>query len=201
MTIKEIAELTARTPRTVRRWIERASQGSDTMSAKMSYANRFNEPADFDLEETEAILRSSTVPKMVVDSLVLSARGKAGKHPAGQVDYELIGKMIGEAVRAAVAPLYGVKIDPQLHGAVDVIPAPMKTGRAKLNQIVRQYAEAKLDGNHKAAWHVLYAELYHRCRVSIKVRAENAGVGKLDMIEELGLLDESYAILVEMMGE
>ena len=38
MTIKELASFTARTERTIRRWINKAELTSDTLSAKMSDA-------------------------------------------------------------------------------------------------------------------------------------------------------------------
>ena len=42
MTIKELANLTARTERTVRRWINKAELASDTLSEKMSDAMKTN---------------------------------------------------------------------------------------------------------------------------------------------------------------
>ncbi len=74
MTVKELAKLTARTERTVRRWIQKVELSSDTMAAKMSDAQKTNIPADFTLEETGGILRASTVPKVVVNNLMESAR-------------------------------------------------------------------------------------------------------------------------------
>ena len=56
MTVKELAELTARTERTVRRWINKASETSDTLSAKMTYAYKSKDPADLNIEEVEKIL-------------------------------------------------------------------------------------------------------------------------------------------------
>ena len=104
MTIKEIAELSARTERTVRRWINKACITSDEMSVKMSDAMKINIAADFTLEETENILRVSTVPKVVVDVLMQNARREVEQSPAA-VDYEVIGKMIGMAVQAAMMPV------------------------------------------------------------------------------------------------
>ena len=52
MNIKELAEFTARTERTVRRWIVKAIPLSDTLADKMSDADKTNKPSDFTLKET-----------------------------------------------------------------------------------------------------------------------------------------------------
>ena len=74
MTIKELANFTARTERTVRRWINKAELSSDTLTAKMSDAMNKNKPSDYTLDETEQILRCSSLPKIVVDGLMQNAR-------------------------------------------------------------------------------------------------------------------------------
>lgn len=105
MTIKELANFTARTERTVRRWINKAELSSDTLTAKMTDAMKTNKPSDYTLDEIEQILRCSSLPEIVVKGLMANARQKTTVLPTNNVDYEIIGKMIGMAVAAAMTPV------------------------------------------------------------------------------------------------
>ena len=81
------------------------------------------------------------------------------------------------------------------------LPAPEKNERDILRQLINKYAKETFDGNHREAWNSLYEEIYFRKHFSLRKRAQTAGISKLDMIERLGLLSESIAIVAEIMGE
>lgn len=100
MTIKELAEFTGRDIRTVRRWIAKAgdkvSQAPhDTKSQGIAH--------DYSIKEVAHILDSSSMSKDAVGILMENAMNK--DVPQQQVDYEVIGKMIGMAVSAAMQPV------------------------------------------------------------------------------------------------
>ena len=58
MNIKEIAELTGKTERSIRLWSTKASENISSISEKISYSSRTKKPSDFTLEETVEIIRS-----------------------------------------------------------------------------------------------------------------------------------------------
>jgi hypothetical protein len=154
---------------------------------------------DYDREQSIKIMEK--LPKKNFVDMGQISQANIGQIP--QVDYEIIGKMIGMAVSAAMKPVVEKleMITGQKRKGEKSIPAPSKTARARLRQLVSEYAVKLLDGDHQGAWHRLYAEIYYRCEKNITVLAKNSRISKLDMIERMGLIDESCAILVEMMGE
>jgi len=214
MTVKELSELTARTERTVRRWINKASETSDTLSAKMTYAYKSKDPADLNIEEVEKILRCSTVPKIVVDALMTSSIKEK------PTEYDKVLKPLHGATdpimillenQQNIMVMMMKKLDAmainkgeEIKSGKDspkMISAPEQDFRSMLNQIVRKHATKFNDGKVQESWGMLYEELYYRCHVSIRTRANNSGRSKLDEIERADLLESSYFIMIEKMGE
>lgn len=79
-----------------------------------------------------------------------------------------------------------------------LLPAAEIPTRGKLNQLVRNYAEA----NHLKWWIVwsrLYRELYYRKRINVRDRARNQKAKPLDIIEAAGLMDETFRIASEVL--
>lgn len=77
-------------------------------------------------------------------------------------------------------------------------PAPDKTTRAKLNELVRLWVRSH-EANYQETWNKLYKELYYRCHFDAKTRAKNSGKSPLDMVEEEGLTTDLYAIASEIL--
>lgn len=75
--------------------------------------------------------------------------------------------------------------------------APPKASRDKLREIVANIAN-EMDIPYMDVWHKLWLELYYRCHVNVKQRAQNAGKRPLDVIVELGYCDISISILKEV---
>ena len=75
-------------------------------------------------------------------------------------------------------------------------PAPAPSTQANVNRLVRDYAIAK-DIPFNQVWNALYAELYYACNVNIQVRARNAEKKPIDMVAELGLMEDLYAVACE----
>lgn len=79
--------------------------------------------------------------------------------------------------------------------------APGKTLRALINECVRQYATRNGGGkSYREAWNKLYSELFYRCSFNAKVRAKNSGKDKLDEVENAGLLEQLYAIALDVLA-
>lgn len=77
-------------------------------------------------------------------------------------------------------------------------PAPEKTTRAVLNELVRSFV-ATSGADYTATWGKLYRELYYREHFDVKARALEKGQNLLDLVEDAGLLDALYAIACEVL--
>lgn len=79
--------------------------------------------------------------------------------------------------------------------------APQKTTRIKINNLVRNYAQ-RTTLPHGKVWGKLYAEFRDRCHIDAKRRAENQGKKlAIEVIEDLGLIEELYAIASEILKD
>ncbi|MBP0006247.1 MAG: hypothetical protein J7642_21435 [Cyanobacteria bacterium SBC] len=77
-------------------------------------------------------------------------------------------------------------------------PAPQVTTRAKINRLVRDFAQREgLD--YRQVWRRLYTEAYYRLHVNFRQRAKKRGGTALDAVEAAGMLDELYAIASEVL--
>jgi hypothetical protein len=75
-------------------------------------------------------------------------------------------------------------------------PAPEKSTRAKINQIVRNYV-SRTNVEYRSVWQQLYKELYYRCGVNVSIRAKHRNANLLDVVEEDGLIEQLHAIATE----
>jgi prophage antirepressor-like protein len=80
--------------------------------------------------------------------------------------------------------------------------APGKTLRALVNECVRQYATRHGGGkSYSEAWRKLYSELFYRCNFNAKVRAKHSGLDKIEEVENAGLLEQLYAIALDVLAQ
>lgn len=75
-------------------------------------------------------------------------------------------------------------------------PAPLPT-RAKINMAIREFCMAN-GVQFDNVWNALYRQIYYRHGINLKARAKNRNVNKLDIAEELGLLEDMWDILSEL---
>jgi predicted transcriptional regulator len=73
MTIKEIAELTGKSTRSVRTWVKLTSEESSNVLEKSSNADKIKKPADFNLDETIQILKAGNISEILIDLLIKNA--------------------------------------------------------------------------------------------------------------------------------
>lgn len=203
MTIKEIAEFAAKQETTVRRWARKASAKNAVIAGKIAESSpRY--PADYSVEEVEAILNESRLGHNAVMIIMSNARReeKIQPHSAAVIDYAMIGQIVAQAVTSAVTTVIQEMNKPVLSRNPDIpimIPeATKKADRDALRQAINNYAEKRLGGRYRDAWHDLYEEIYYRLHVNVRVRAEHAEISKIDLIERDGLIPQSIAILEEL---
>jgi len=98
MTIKELANFTGKNKSTIGRWVAKCNS---YITDELQNATKDN-PADFSLGEVEEILMNSSMSRDAVRILIDNANNK---NISNGVDYEIIGKMIGMAVSAAMQPV------------------------------------------------------------------------------------------------
>ena len=105
MTIKELADFTGKEQRTIRRWIQKASDRMSSLTEKTKEAFRTKCPMDLTIDEIEAILTAGSMSKDAVSIIMDNAKSKNLPTQSVEVNYEAIGKMIGMAVSAALIPV------------------------------------------------------------------------------------------------
>lgn len=113
------------------------------------------------------------------------------------IDYEALTKSITMAIKATITPLIDKAIENKMGSKENIALLAPKQDRNTLRQLVAKYAKECCSGEHNESWHYLYEEIYYRLGFSIRVRAKNKGVSKLDMIDELGIIYECCSIMRE----
>ncbi len=150
MTIKEISDFTGKNKSTVGRWVAKCNS---YISDKLQNATK-EDPADFSLGDVEEILMNSSMSRDTVRILIENANYKNNLPTQSEkVDYEVIGKMIGMAVSAAMQPVVN-----QLQSInTKALPEPVKedyytlTAYCSLNGYKINRSEMALHGKHLSA--------------------------------------------------
>lgn len=78
-----------------------------------------------------------------------------------------------------------------------LLPAPKKSDRDNLNQIIRSYAKNN-ELNFGEVWGKLYQEVYYRLNINLKIKAKNKKMSIIDFAENEGLLPELLSIALEV---
>ena len=199
MTTKQIAEATGRGERTVRRWVEKVSAGDDVMAAYMAAklaASTSAHPADYNLAETLAIITFGMGQKAAE-----IYRINAEQTPSSSdLDVQFKAAIIGLSALVQNFDSRVAKVEYQQHQRAALLPAPQKTARAELTQLVNAYAHQVMGGDFAAAWRELYKEIYYRLHINVRVRANHEGVHSVDILEREGLLESACAIVGELLG-
>lgn len=186
MTVKELAEFTGKTERTIQRWIVKAndkmSAGNDKMSAGGHGVN-----IDYTIDEVQIILESGSMSKDAVSILMSNARSKPQQSTA--VDYEVIGKMIGMAISSALAPLVE-KLDKVTEQKKEQLQleAPKMDSRAMITKNINEYV-AKTGTSYRDAYINLYKEFGYRTHCNPSLSAKNRNMKIIDYIDSEGQID------------
>lgn len=199
MTTKQIAEATGKGERTVRRWVEKVSAGEDVMAVKMAAkmaASTSSYPADYNLAETLAIITFGMGQKAAE-----IYRINAEQTPSSSdLDVQFKAAIVGLSALVQNLDSRMEKVEYQQHQRAALLPAPQKTTRAELTQLVNAYAYRIKGGDFQSAWRDLYKEIYYRLHINVRVRATNEGVSCVDIMERDKILQDACAIMGELLG-
>lgn len=205
MTTKQIAEATGKTDRSVRNWVTKAAEKSSVIAEKSSASSPMK-PADYDLDETCAIIAKG------LGANAASVYRMNAEQSTMQVTDNDSMAIIAESLRVMSANTAAImamldetrsrvdKVEYKQHQRAALLPAPQKDARAELTQLVNSYAHQQKDGDFRAAWGDLYKEVYYRMRTNVRVRARNEGVNPVDIMEQEDMLDSACAIMGELLG-
>ena len=200
MTVKEIADAVGKNPATVARWVEKVSRKMQEVSRKVQEAKATSVAADYDLDETCAIIQEGMGANAAGIFRANADNANIPRDNVGDID---------EAFKAAVVGIYGMlQQHEQRISAVEgaqrqraaLLPAPQKTARAELSQLVREYSRVK-SVTPQEAWKKLYQEIYYRLHINALVRARNEGVKGIDILDREGMTEQACAIAAEMLQE
>lgn len=199
MNIKEIAELTGKTERSIRLWSTKASENISSISEKISYSSRTKKPSDFTLEETVEIIRSGgneTLANLLKEN---ANRDKDTTKDDIMSLSKIISLTVSETIKSLLPYLVNnsevknnnVLKEPEKQLTFNDVPE--KSKRAELREIINKYT-AHRGCNHIEVWSQLYQQIYYRMNINVKLCADNRGMDKLDYIEKEGLLNEVLSL-------
>lgn len=77
----------------------------------------------------------------------------------------------------------------EAHSGAVTLPAPEKSPRAQLNELVRRYVHASSE-SYTTAWARLYRDCLYRLGINFRERARRRGMDTLDYIEAEGYLQQ-----------
>jgi|GEM_PF-4749997 len=125
----------------------------------------------------------------------------AQKHDAKILDLELSHKTLAEKMEAIEADQQAAiqTLGTLPPASTDV---PELTGRARVNMVVRAWV-MKHGGKgdaYKAAWNKLFEQFKYRHKTDLITRAKHAGCQSLDIAEEMGIIEDLYALALHMFG-
>ena len=197
MTVKELAEFTGKTTKTIQRWIKKASYRIESINDKMSLSSPMN-PSDYNIDEVEDILVSGSMSKDAVKILMENARKptqiitvKENNNPmVVMMDFMVKMQEQQQQFMNTIIDRLDTKETKQLSLPV----APDIEPRAYLNQLVREYSQLK-GVDFRKGWNVLYTEILYRCKTNIKVKSKNEGIKPIDYLERENMLLTACSIM------
>lgn len=196
MTTKEIAEATNKPERTIQNWVKKTSAKMEQISAKMEQARKTSKPADYDLDESCAIIEAG------MGKNAASLYRENAKHAIAPAkgstltarDVEVIGGIVS-SIMANLSARMG-HIEQRIDQRQALLPAPEVKPRDNVSRIVRQYAK---DSNveFRQAWGELYREYGYRTNSNPTVSARNRNMPIIDYIEAEGMIGTLESIAID----
>lgn len=191
MTIKEIAELTGKTRRTVERWIT-CDKVSHSICDKMSQAMMTKRPADFSLEETLEILNAGGVSKALMALLRENAARRYA--PGGESTIFDVLRMVVNTLEAHEESIVALTGKAPRKAIADISQTPgRKNGENPLMTAIGKYVESS-GLSYQEAWQMIFDKCYEQLRINFPRRAQNDGVTPADYIEREGFMPAVLSI-------
>jgi hypothetical protein len=195
MTTKQIAEAVGKKERVVQGWAKRLSAKDAGVSAKIAGALSSKIAADYDLDQTIAIIETG-MGKNAAFVYRQNAAISGAVAPAPRSADARIDRLEGlvEKLLSVVATV----IMPMIEKKQAKLPAPVLDPRGEIRRIVAK--AARNTGDYRGIWNELYTQSYYRLHVNLKERAENRGIDTLDYAEQEGYLPALLAIAKAVFG-
>ena len=214
MNIKEIAKLTGKSERTIRRWISSPSDkmtGSSEimsgLSVKIAESERTKKPTDFNLDETITIVKAGGFETL---ANLLSENAQNQKETAliasmPDKDYNLVSMLIKsqtemvksqtETNNLLIKVLSKLDAVQQIQEPVNnVVQLPEISMRKEAVRLVNDYVQ-KTGVGYQEIWGMIYSDFYYVYSINVKLRANNMNMSVIDYIETNGYLPELLAIV------
>lgn len=208
MTINELAAFCGKNKSTVTRWIAKCNE---SVRSKLQNATK-TEPANFSIDEVEAILNASSMSRDAVSILMQNARNNqtlagndvslslSDKSSSLERAFEMMARAfetIAETQKMQENRLR--KIEERIEERQALLPAPQVKPRDHVNMLVRSYAgESGIP--YKDCWKELYRQFGYRTNTNPKKCAENRGMGILDYIETEGQIEILESVAMDIYG-
>jgi len=193
MNTREIASAVNKDERSVRRWINKASDKMSGLSDKMSGAEKTKIPADYDLEETCFIIEQGLGKNA---SEMFRANANFNKTPLPestltQRDLDLISALTISIISGLNQRL--TNLESKIEEKQILLPAPEIKTRDGISKIVKEYAY-KTDTPYSVIWSRLYTEFNYRHNCNVNTSAKNRNMTVIDYIDTEGMIDQLYAV-------
>lgn len=209
MTTKQISENVGKTERSVQMWAKKTGAKVSSIGEKISLVQKTNKPADYDLEETLAIIETG-LGKNAALLYRENARGKGSsteiaKLPSSETvittrDFiALIPNIVAETVKQIIPLLSVQNAKPE----TKVLPfIPEIPVRKQIANVVNEWVMAKTKDHTKEdferAYQRLYKEFGDRFGIDVTRRAENRGIKPIEYLEREGKLEELYLVAIRI---
>lgn len=206
MTVNELAFFCGKNKSTVTRWIAKCNE---SLRNKLQNATKVN-PADYTIDEVEAILNASSMSRDAVSILMQNARNNqtlpgndvsnslSDKSSSLERAFEMMAKAfetIAETQKMQENRLH--KIEERIEERKSLLPAPQIKPRDHINMIVRSYV-SESGMSYADCWRELYRQFGYRTNTNPKKCAENRGMGILDYIETEGQIEVLESVAMDI---
>ena len=196
MTTKEIAEAVGKDERTVARWVSRVSDKMPEVSDKVSKAKATSKAADYNLDETCAIIEiglGKNAASLFRENAKHALAPAQGSSLTAR-DMEVIGGIVASVMANLTARLGNIENVIDQRRAL--LPAPEVKPRDNISRIVRKYAHDN-GIEYGPAWGELYREYGYRTNSNPSIAARNRGMAIIDYIEAEGMIGTLEAIAID----
>lgn len=192
MTTREIAIAVNKTERSVRNWVKRMAEKSSVMAEKSSESSSTH-PADYDIEETIAIIETG-MGKNAADLYRMSTK-ESNKTAEDRLD-RLESMM--EKMLVAIGNMMLMQQAQEKPQERVMLQAPQLDPRAHIIKLVNEYVE-KTGIEHRDVYTLLYRDYGYRTHCNAILVAKNRGMKIIDFIESEGQIEILEAVACEVL--
>lgn len=202
MNIKELATFTGKNKSTIGRWVAKCN----SPGLKIKLKNATNEdPANFTIDEIEAILVAGSMSKDAVTILMKNARSEnlppvvIEETTLTPKDMQMIGVIVGEIMKTMESRVSN--IEQKFEARKALLPSPEMEPRQQLTKIVNNYCN-RTGCNHQEAYIDLYREFNYIYHTNVQLSARNRNKRSIDYIcNDLSMINELISVASKIFAE